>query len=186
MPQSLWPHGLQHARSLHPPYLLEFVWIPVLWVTDVNQPSHPLLPLSSFAFNLSPQQSLFQWVNFSHQKAKVFEVQHQFFQWVFRVNFLEVQFSSSVMSNSLWHHGLQHTRLPCPSSTPIACSNLCLSSWWCHPTISSSVIPFYSCFHLSQHQGLFQRVSSLHQVAKVLEFKLQHQSFQWIFRTEIL
>ena len=49
-------------------------------------------------------------------------------------------------------------------------------SWWCHPTISSSVIPFSSCLHLSQHQGLFQWVSSSHQVAGVLELQFQHQS----------
>ena len=46
------------------------------------------------------------------------------------------------MSNSLWPHGVQHGRLPCPSPTPGACSNSCPSSWWCHPTISSSVVPF--------------------------------------------
>ena len=55
-----------------------------------------------------------------------------------------VQFSCSVLSDSLQPHGLQHARLPCPSSTPRACSNSCTSSWWCHPTISSSVIPFSS------------------------------------------
>ena len=54
-------------------------------------------------------------------------------------------FSHSVMSDSLWPHGLQHTRLPCPSSTLGACSNSCPSSWWCHLAISSSVIPFSSC-----------------------------------------
>ena len=54
-------------------------------------------------------------------------------------------FSRSVVSNSLWPPGLQHTRLPCPSSTPRAYSNSCPSGWWCHPTISSSVIPFSSC-----------------------------------------
>ena len=55
-----------------------------------------------------------------------------------------------------------------------------------HPTISSSVIPFSSCLNLSLHQGLFQWVSSLHQVAKLLELQLQHQSFQWIVRTDFL
>ena len=55
-----------------------------------------------------------------------------------------VQFSGSVVSDSLRPHGLQHARLPCPSPTPGACSNSCPSSQWCHPTISSSVIPF-SC-----------------------------------------
>ena len=55
------------------------------------------------------------------------------------------QFSHSVMSNSLQPHGLQHIRLPCQSPTPGAYSNSCPSSQWCHPTISSSVIPFSSC-----------------------------------------
>ena len=54
------------------------------------------------------------------------------------------QFSHSVVSDSLWPHGMQHTRLPCPSPTPRACSNTCPLSWWCHPTNSSSVIPFFS------------------------------------------
>ena len=56
--------------------------------------------------------------------------------------FLSVQFNCSGVSNSLWLHGLQHTRFRCPSPTPRACSNSCPSSQWCHPTISSSVIPF--------------------------------------------
>ena len=55
-----------------------------------------------------------------------------------------VQFSHSVMSNSLWPHGLQHARLPCPSPTPRACSNSCPLRRWCYPTISSSVVPFSS------------------------------------------
>ena len=54
------------------------------------------------------------------------------------------QFSHSVMSNSLGPHGLQYARLPCPSPTPGACSNSCPLSRWCHPTISSSVVPFSS------------------------------------------
>ena len=99
---------------------------------------------------------------------------------------VSVQFSHSVVSDSLWPRGLQHARLPCPSPTPRACSNSCPSRWWCHPTISSSAIPFSSSRHLAQHQGLFQWISSSHQVAKVLEFQLQHQSFQWMFRTDFL
>ena len=54
-------------------------------------------------------------------------------------------FSRSVMSDSLWPHGLQHARLPCPSPSPGACSNSCPLSWWCHSTISSSVAPFSFC-----------------------------------------
>ena len=54
-------------------------------------------------------------------------------------------FSRSVVSNSLWPHGLQHASLPCPSPSSGACSNSCSLSWWCHSTIWSSVIPFSSC-----------------------------------------
>ena len=60
--------------------------------------------------------------------------------------FVSVLFSRSVVSDSLQPHGLQYTRLPCPSPTPGAYSNSCPSSWWCHPNISSSVIPFSSRF----------------------------------------
>ena len=59
--------------------------------------------------------------------------------------FNSVQFSCLVVSNSLPPHGLQHTRLPCPSPTPGVYSNSCPSSRWCHPAISSSVVPFSSC-----------------------------------------
>ena len=93
---------------------------------------------------------------------------------------VSVQFSCAVMSDSFWPHELYHTRPPCPSPTPRGYSDSCLSSWRCHPTISSSVVPF------SHYQGLFKWVGSLHQVAKVLGFQLQHQSFQWIFRTDFL
>ena len=55
------------------------------------------------------------------------------------------RFSHSFVSDSLWPHALQHARLLCSSPTPQACSNSCPSSWWCHPTISSSVISFSSC-----------------------------------------
>ena len=57
---------------------------------------------------------------------------------------ISVQFSYSVTSDSLWPHGPQHASLPCPSPTPDAYSNSCPSSWWCHPTISSTIVPFSS------------------------------------------
>ena len=56
--------------------------------------------------------------------------------------------SLSVMSDSLWPHGLQHARLPCPSPSPGVCTNSCSLTQWCHPTISSSVTPFF-CSHWS-------------------------------------
>ena len=59
------------------------------------------------------------------------------------------------MSNSLQPYELQHARLPCPSATPRACSNSCLSNQWCHPTISSSVVPFSSCLLSFPSSGSF-------------------------------
>ena len=66
-----------------------------------------------------------------------------------------VQFSCSVVSNSLQSHGLQHSRPPCPSPTPRAYSNTCPSSQWCHLTIASSVIPFSSCLQSFPASGSF-------------------------------
>ena len=97
-----------------------------------------------------------------------------------------VQFSRSVVSNSLQPHELQHTRPPCPSSTPGVHPKPCPFCRWCHTTISSSVVPFSSCPQSFPASGLFQWVGSSHQMAKGLEFQLQHQSFQWIFRTDLL
>ena len=94
-----------------------------------------------------------------------------------------IQFSS-VVSDSLWPHGLQHAKCPWLSPIPKAYSNSCPSSWWCHKPFHPQSSPSLPAFSLSQHQGLFQLVSSSSQVAKVLEFQLQHQSFQWIFRTD--
>ena len=65
------------------------------------------------------------------------------------------QFSCSVVSDSLWLHELQHTRPPCSSPTPRVHPNPCPSSWWCHPAISSSVIPFSSCLQSLPASGLF-------------------------------
>ena len=67
-----------------------------------------------------------------------------------------LQFSHSVMSNSLRLHGLQYVRLLCPSPTPKACSNVCSLSWWCHPNISSSVVPFSSCLQSFPASRSFQ------------------------------
>ena len=69
--------------------------------------------------------------------------------------FLSFQFSCSIVSDSLWPHGLQHIRLPCPSPTPEACSNSCPSSQWYHPIISSSVVPFSSHLQSFPASGSF-------------------------------
>ena len=91
-----------------------------------------------------------------------------------------VQVRNSVMSASLWPHGLQHTRPPCPSPTPRACSNSGPLSWWCHPTISSSVSPFSSCLQSFPASGSFPMIQlfvsgsqSIEASASVLPMNIQ-------------
>ena len=103
----------------------------------------------------------------------------------FFICFLLLLFSPSVLSDSLWPHGLQYARVPCPSSI--------LRAYQTHvPWVSDTIQPSHPllspspAFNLSQHQVLFHWVSCSHQVAKALKFQLQHQSFQWIFRTDFL
>ena len=128
---------------------------------------------------------------FSHDWGKVMQVLQKYHRndivsffstsyhmlWCQYVLFSSVQFTHSVVSDSLWPHGLQHDRIPCPSPTPGAYLNSCPSHGdaiqQSHPLSS----PSPPAFHLSQHQGLYQWVSSLHQVAELLEFQLKHQSF---------
>ena len=100
---------------------------------------------------------------------------------------VSVQFSRSVVSDSLRPHESQHARPPCPSPTPGVYSNSCPSSHGdtiqpSHPLSS----PSPPAPNPSQHQGLFQWVNSSHEVAKVSEFQPQHQSFQWTTRTDRL
>ena len=113
--------------------LLESTQTHVHWVCDAIQPSHPLSSPSPPALNLSQHQGHFKWISSSHQVAKVLELQlkHQF---------SSVQLSGSFVYDSLPPHGLQHTRLPCPSPTPRLYSNSCPLSRWCHLTISSSIV----------------------------------------------
>ena len=101
--------------------------------------------------------------------------------------FSSLQFSCSVVSDSWRPHGLQHARPPCPSPTPGVYSNSCPWNRWCHPTISSFAVPFSSYVQSFPAPGFFFPMSQFFtQVAKVLEFQLQHQSFQWTFRTDFL
>ena len=102
-----------------------------------------------------------------------------------------VQFSHSVVSDSLRSHGLQHTRLPCPSPTPGAHSNSCPLSQCCHPTISSSVIPFSSCLQSFPASGSFQMSQffesggqsiGVSAIASVLPMNIQDWfPLEWIF-----
>ena len=90
------------------------------------------------------------------------------------------------MSDTLWPHGLQHVRLPCPSPTPRACLNSCPSSWWCHLTISPSDIPFSSCFQSFQASGSFPVSQLFASGGQSTEVSASKSFLQWIFRTDFL
>ena len=108
-------------------------------------------------------------------------------QWFWNLTlswFLSIQFSHSVVSYSLQPHGLQHARLSfehhqLPELAQTHVHRVGDAIQPSHPLMS----PSPPVFNVSQHQGIFQGVSSSYQMAKVLELQLQHQSFQWIFRT---
>ena len=128
---------------------------------------HVLAIVNSAAMNIEVRVSL------SILVSLVFDIYVQ--EWL-------LLFSHVWLSMTPWTVGCQASH---PSPSPGACSNSCPLSQWCHPTISSSVSPFSSCHQSFPASGSFS-VSSLHQMAKVLEFQLQHQSFQWIFRADFL
>ena len=104
------------------------------------------------------------------------------------LQFSSVQFSHSVLSNSLWPHESQHTRPPCQSTTSRVHSNSCPSSQWCHPAISSSVIPFSSCpqslpasktFPMSQHFAWGGQSIGVSASASFLPKNTQDRSLEW-------
>ena len=101
---------------------------------------------------------------------------------------LKIQFSRSVVSDSLWPHGLQHARLPCPSPTSGAYSDSCPLSWGCHPTISSPTVPFSSClqsctasesFPMSQLFARGGQSTGVSALASFLPKKSQGWSSEW-------
>ena len=79
-----------------------------------------------------------------------------YWEMCFNIGLSSVQLSRSVVSDCLWPHEPQHARPPCPSPTPRVHPNPCPLSWWCHPTISSSVVPFSSCPQSLPASGSFQ------------------------------
>ena len=100
--------------------------------------------------------------------------------------YLSVQFSLSVVSNSMRPHGLQHTRPPCPSPPPGVHTNSCPLSQWCHPAISSSVIPFSSCLQSFPASGSFQVSQLFASGGQSIGVSASASVLQWIFRTDFL
>ena len=98
-----------------------------------------------------------RYANYKYANEKVFNIIRKLqIKTTMRNSCIPIQFSRSVVSNSLPPHGLQHARPPCPSSTPRVYSNSCPLSWWCHPSISSSVVPFSSHLQSFPESGSFQ------------------------------
>ena len=97
-----------------------------------------------------------------------------------------VQFNCSVVSNSLWPHGLQQARPPCPSPTPGVYSDSCPLSRWCHPAISTSAVSFSSHLQSFPASGSFQMSQFFTSGGQRIGVSASHQSFQWIFRTDFL
>ena len=144
-----------------PHHLLEFAQVHVHWVSNAIQLSHTLSPSSPSASNLSQHQGLFQWVSSLHQVAKVLEVQLVLEWFNFKIIhqmwnklLLSSGLPYSITINMLFVHSLRGVWLfatPWTAARQASlsfttslgpCSNSCPSSWWFHPTISSSVIPF--------------------------------------------
>ena len=102
--------------------------------------------------------------------------------------YIGVQFSSIAQScpTLLWTHGLQHTRPPCPSPTPGVYSNSCALSQWCHPTISSSVIPFSSCLQSFPASGSFQMSQFFTSGGQSIGVSASASVLSRIFRTDFL
>ena len=141
---SVRPHGLQHTR----------------------------LPCPSPSPGVCSNSCPWSWWCHPTISSSVTSVYYIWFHWILLYIFNKDgntwRWSRSVVSDSLQHHELQHIKLPCPSLSPGVCSNSYPLSWWCHPTISSSVVPFLLALNLSQYQGLLQWAGSSHQVAQVL------------------
>ena len=97
-----------------------------------------------------------------------------------------IKFRCSVVSDSLTPHGLQHTRLPCPSPSPKACQNSCPLSQWCHPKISSSVVPFSSCFQSFPASESFLMSQLFASGGQSIGISASASVLQWIFRTDCL
>ena len=135
----------------------------------LSDPMHCSLPGSSVHGIF--QARVLEWVVISFSREMLFS---------------SVQFSHSVVSNSLWPHESQHARPPCPSPTPWAYSNSCPSSRWCHPAISSSVVPFSSCPPIPPSIRVFPSESTLHmRCLKYWSFSFSISSFQWTPRTDL-
>ena len=158
---------INHLIVCHPLFLL-----PSIFPSIRVSPNESILHIRwskywGFSFSICPSNEYSELISFRidcfylltiHGTLKSL-LQHYSLKVLYSIQYrVSVQFSHSDLSDSLWSHGLQYTRLPCPSLIPGAYSNSCPLSRWCHPTISSLSSPS-PAFNISQHQGIFQWVS---------------------------
>ena len=161
---------------------MQETWV-LSWVRKIPwrrkwQPTLVSLPRKSHG-----QRSLTGYSPWCHRESDTTEMTYTqattIIQWLYLILWSHsVQFSHSAVYDSLRPHGWQHARPPCPSPTPGVYSNSCPLSRWCHPTISSSVVPFSSRLQSFPSSASFPVSQFFPSIAKVLEFQLQHQSFQ--------
>ena len=178
-------------------YLPEFAHTHVHWVSDAIQPSHPLSPTSPLTINLSQHQGLFQWVDSSHQVAKSFGASASVLPMNIQ-GWCALGFTGLISLSDQIRSVTQSCPTPCdpmnrstpglpvhhqlPEYTQTHIHHLGDAIQPSHPLLS----PSPPAPNPSQHQSLFQWVSSSHEVAKVLEFQLQHHSFQRNPRADLL
>ena len=194
---SLWPYGLHSPwNSTGQNARVGSCFLPqVIFPTQGLNPG--LLHCRQILYQLSHKGNprILEWVAYPFSRGssrprnqtRVSSIRF-FTNWAIReaLHGTSVQFSRSVMSDSLQPHGVQHNRHPCPSPTSEIYPNSYPLSQWCHKPSHPLLSPSPPALNLSQNQGLFKWVSSFHQVAKVLEFHLQHQFFQWTLMTDLL
>ena len=184
----------------------------VRWVGDAIQPSSPLSSPSPPAFNLAQHQGLFKWVGSLHQVAKYWSfsfsirTSNEYSELIsFSMDWLAFLGVQGTLKSLLQHHSSKASILQCSAFFIVQLSHaymttgktialtrwtfvgkimslVCDAIWPSHPPPPPSPLSL----SLSQRQGLFHWVSSSHQVARILEIQLQHQSFQWIFMVYFL
>ena len=153
-----------------------FLWLCILWPTFSPQTAYLTLDKNMHVF-LVHLLILRTYIIFINQ-FKVVTLA------IISIIFYSFQFRHSVMSSSWQPHGLQHTRLPCPSPTPGASSNSCPLSWWCHTTISFSVIPF--CLQSFPASGSFQMSQFFASGGQSIKVSASASVLPMKFRTDIL
>ena len=178
-------YQIKKLLSIHKSKALEWAFSPCqeyqftntfwsrLYSGQLRMPHSQLIKKISFAISKSNKDVWSDSLRKSIRNRKLIEV----------IQFSSVQFSHSVLSNSLWPHGLQHTSPPYPSPTPRAYSNSYPLSRWCHPTISTFVVPFSSCLQSFPASGSFP-VSQFFTLGSQSIGASAHQYFQ--FRIDFL